>query len=111
MKETFAKVRMGNWLITAAGVAIGAGVWLAFGKKLPPQIPMLYTRPWGEDQLIRPGGLLILPILCAGLGIITGWWAGKVKSESPLAIMIMGTSMVAQVVIILAMLRIVLLVI
>lgn len=30
-------------------------------KKLPPMVPLWYSRPWGEDQLAHPFWLLILP--------------------------------------------------
>lgn len=29
---------------------------------LPPQIPLFYSRPWGEEQLTTPPRLFILPI-------------------------------------------------
>jgi hypothetical protein len=31
---------------------------------LPPQLPLYYSRPWGEDQLATPQELLLLPVLC-----------------------------------------------
>lgn len=30
---------------------------------LPPQIPLLYSRPWGEDQLIDVWFIFALPVL------------------------------------------------
>ncbi len=30
---------------------------------LPPQIPLFFSRPWGEDQLVLSWLILILPIL------------------------------------------------
>lgn len=30
-------------------------------SRLPPQLPLLYSQPWGEDQLTTPIGLLLLP--------------------------------------------------
>jgi len=33
---------------------------------LPPQLPLFYSRPWGEEQLVHPANLLILP----GLGLL-----------------------------------------
>lgn len=37
-----------------------AFLWL----KLPPQLPLFYSRPWGEEQLVEKNGFLILPISC-----------------------------------------------
>jgi hypothetical protein len=31
---------------------------------LPPQLPLYYSRPWGEKQLATPKELLLLPFLC-----------------------------------------------
>lgn len=28
---------------------------------LPPQVPLWYAKPWGEDQLARPAFLFVLP--------------------------------------------------
>lgn len=33
--------------------------------KLPPQIPLFYSQPWGEDQLAPKFMLALLPLLCA----------------------------------------------
>jgi len=30
---------------------------------LPPQLPLFYSRPWGEEQLVHPANLFILPSL------------------------------------------------
>lgn len=35
---------------------------LMFLSQLPPQVPFFYSRPWGEEQLVQPIYLLILPI-------------------------------------------------
>lgn len=39
------------------------GLFLVFYRKLPPEIPLFYSRPWGELQLASPWLLLILPAL------------------------------------------------
>lgn len=35
--------------------------WLFFWKKLPPEVPLFYSRPWGQKQLVGPIILAILP--------------------------------------------------
>jgi len=30
-------------------------------KKLPPEIPLYYSQPWGTEQLAKPANLFILP--------------------------------------------------
>lgn len=34
---------------------------------LPPQIPLFYTRPWGEEQLADFWMIFLLPVLVNGL--------------------------------------------
>lgn len=34
-----------------------------FWTKLPPQVPLFYSRPWGKEQLVSPIALLILPTI------------------------------------------------
>lgn len=41
--------------------------FLIFGlvwAKIPPQIPLFYSRPWGEEQLINKNSFIILPLSC-----------------------------------------------
>ncbi len=33
-----------------------------FFRKLPPEIPLFYSRPWGESQLVTKNQFLILPL-------------------------------------------------
>ncbi len=57
-----------NWLIqlvnkiviftTVCSVAAIALRW----TKLPPMVPLWYSRPWGADQLAQPYFLFILPV-------------------------------------------------
>ncbi|MBI3366463.1 hypothetical protein HY041_02450 [Candidatus Roizmanbacteria bacterium] len=48
-------------LIVCDIVMIGI-LLLQFGV-LPPQIPLFFSRPWGEDQLVDTWMILILPLL------------------------------------------------
>lgn len=44
---------------------------LLFWQKLPPQIPLFYSLPWGIEQLGSPIGLLLFPIsILAAIGLI-----------------------------------------
>ena len=52
--------------ISFANIAIiGAQVLLIFlsWNKLPPEIPLLYSQPWGTDQLAPGFMILLLPLL------------------------------------------------
>ena len=48
-------------LIVCNVIMIGA-LLLRFNN-LPPQIPIFFSKPWGEDQLVDTWMILILPIL------------------------------------------------
>lgn len=43
-------------------------VLIIFWQQLPPQVPLFYSRPWGQEQLVSPWGLSTLPL--ASLAII-----------------------------------------
>ncbi len=34
---------------------------IIFWNKLPPEVPLFYSLPWGEEQLGKPLNLLLLP--------------------------------------------------
>jgi len=108
VEKTVIRIRVWNWVVTAAVVAAGVGVWLVFGKKLPPEVPLLYSRPWGESQLVKPYWLLILPGMAGIIGTAIGVAVKKLGNDMPLIVMVLGTSIATQLVLILGMLRIVL---
>lgn len=58
-----------KWAVTAAGVAVSGGLLAVFWTKLPPVVPMWYSRPWGEDQLARPVFLWAIPAIVLVLGV------------------------------------------
>ncbi len=39
------------------------GMFVFRYPSLPPQIPLFYSKPWGEDQLVENWFILILPLL------------------------------------------------
>ncbi len=46
-----------NLLLTA-----GQAIFLTINfSRLPPQVPLFYSQPWGEPQLASPGLLFLLP--------------------------------------------------
>ena len=53
--------------------------WLAlifFWRKLPPQVPVVYSRPWGEEQLLSKPFIILLPGLATLLTLINLKLAG-----------------------------------
>lgn len=56
-----------------------------FWSKLPPQIPLFYSRPWGDEQLGSSYWLLILPFSLLGLLIFNLILSSLCKKEILLA--------------------------
>lgn len=57
------------------GLLIGAnliqiGTYLMRMKTIPPQIPLLYSLPIGEDQLVEWWMIFLIPILMNGLYVL-----------------------------------------
>jgi hypothetical protein len=46
-------------------------------SSLPPQIPLLYTRPWGEEQLVDFWVIFLLPVLVNGLFFLNDYFYKK----------------------------------
>ena len=54
---------VGRWIRPAVIlILIQVAVILFFFAQLPPQIPLFFSRPWGEPQLASPLSLLLLPL-------------------------------------------------
>lgn len=58
-----------KWAVTAAGAVASGGLLAVFWAKLPPLVPLWYSRPWGEDQLARPVWLWVIPAIVVVLGM------------------------------------------
>lgn len=56
-------------------------VIFVFGK-LPPQIPLLYSRPTGELQLAEWWLILLLPLLMNGLFVLNTYLKKKIFHDS-----------------------------
>lgn len=111
MENLKKKLVLWNWRVVAAGVVVGLGLMVIYCKSLPPEVPLLYSRPWGQDQLVSPYFLIIPPIFSAGVGILLGGIANKSEEEKLLPIIILVSSIVVQVITILGLIRIVMLVV
>ena len=56
-----------------------------FWRKLPPQVPLFYSHPWGESQLANPFGLLILPVFSFFILLINSVVASLIPASEKLA--------------------------
>lgn len=43
---------------------------LTASGNLPPQLPLFYSKPWGEQMLAPQTALLILPTICAAVLLV-----------------------------------------
>lgn len=48
---------------------------------LPPQIPLFYSKPWGEDQLAEVWMIFLLPILLSIFVIANNFIVKKIFSD------------------------------
>ena len=85
------------FLIGMMVVLTMAGVLLVFWKQLPPELPWLYSLPWGEAELI---GKSLFAISLVGLAVffiltkIISSWAGKKDEIVRTAVMVGGLMMI-----------------
>lgn len=49
------------FLFCAFSILVQVILILGSWNKLPPQVPLFYSRPWGENVLSAPVGLWLLP--------------------------------------------------
>lgn len=63
-------------------------------SKLPPQIPLFYSRPWGEEQLASNYWLLILPFSLLGLLIFNLTLSSLFKKELLLSKILLWTPVI-----------------
>jgi hypothetical protein len=99
-----------QWVICATALAFWLGVMIGFGKVLPVQIPLYYSRPWGEEQLAGKMELLVPvgEILLAA--IVSSFLVKKLGGDKVLAALILGTTVVTELILVLAMIRVVVIV-
>lgn len=104
------KMRVWLWVTTTTAMAVVAGIFVLFRESIPPQIPMFYSRSWGEEQLVSPI-YLVLPLgICILITLITSLAVYKIKAERVLIAVISGLGIVAELIVILGTIRIIMLV-
>lgn len=89
------------------GGAVTAGLAWQYYMKMPPVVPLWYSRPWGETQLAAPIYLAVLPVLAIGGGVAIQWLALRLR-EPVLATLLIASAIVGELIFILGLLRIVL---
>ena len=59
-------------------------------KTLPPQVPLFYSRPWGENQLADTWMVFLIPVLLDFLFIVNNWLYNKFFNGNQLIKSIFG---------------------
>ena len=81
------------FLVGILSILVMVGTLVAFWKQLPPELPWLYSLPWGEQQLINK---MLFAITLAGLAVffivtkVISSWVGKKDEIVKTTIMIGG---------------------
>lgn len=80
-------------------------VW--FKDVLPAKVPMFYSLPWGQSQLVSPNTLFLLPILAVGITIVNILISKQLHaSQLILKQLLLGIILVSDLLILLTVVRI-----
>ena len=78
-----------RWL--GGGIVGAVGITVGFYRRLPAEIPLWFSRPWGQAQLANKEWIIVLPGSLIGITLITLLVAGMVyREEKLLARMVIG---------------------
>ncbi|NMB84543.1 hypothetical protein GYA28_04650 [Candidatus Roizmanbacteria bacterium] len=72
-----------EFILIGANLIIMAVFLLSFNR-LPPQIPLFYSRLWGEDQLADTWMLVFVPIFINGLFFLNNFVSNRLFSTDTL---------------------------
>jgi hypothetical protein len=106
-------LRLDNWskvflISSALAMAIQAGLLLAFLPKLPPEVPLFYSLPWGEDRLVTPIWLWALPAV-SGIFLVINLAGSHLLNEIVLTRILSSTSFLISLLALVTLIKIILL--
>ncbi len=99
------KLGLWMWLVSAGAIAVGVGVWLAINNNLPPQIPLFYSRPWGEEQLSPKWGLFIPLAATVALTFLVNFVILPRNKDRILGSIVCGALSISQILLLLGTIR------
>lgn len=116
MRRFLDKLREDKFI--SLGVRLNLILWLVsfflllfFWRWLPPQVPLFYSRPWGESQLVSPIGLILLPLFSLLIFILNfGLILRTFKEERFIARILAGAGLIFTFLCTLALFRIIILI-
>ncbi|MDP3998613.1 MAG: hypothetical protein Q8P89_03290 [bacterium] len=99
---------LGSLTLSLIALLFGLAL-LGFGwGGLPPQIPLFYSRPWGEAQLAPNPQIVMLPGLAFSIIFLNIIFSARLLLKEPvLARVLIGASFVLVLILILALFQIV----
>ena len=89
---------MRNLFIVSNIIVWGLTITIIFVA--PPEIPLFYSRIWGEGQVASKWEILLLPILMEVAFIVSNWFAKKKFATEPNFTKLANAILAAQVLII-----------
>lgn len=107
MEKSLEKTHLTNVRITTVIAAVSIGILAIFYRSLPPQVPLLYTLSWGDDQIVAKTWLFLLPGLIIVAGVISGLVISKLGLEKLLLYIYLGSVWAFQAIVMLGLIRIV----
>lgn len=92
--------RPANWLLFLISLLL---ISLTFALLLaqpsfPPQLPLWYSRPWGEDRLATPNTLYVVPSLGLVFLLINHYLANIYKGSSILSKILLWTALLTTLI-------------
>ncbi len=105
------RLEVANVWLAVTALVVTVGVLLLYRTSLPPQVPLWYSRPWGEDQLTQPIGLWLVPGLIALVAVASPVGRKWLQHFGLLSITWVAGTMIVQLILALALIRIVWLVV
>lgn len=98
MRDAFKKLRQDAFSLWGLSfslffLAFGCVFLALFWSKLPPQIPLFYSRPWGEEQLAEKVQIIFLPTFAFFIFLSALLSSLRIFSKEPLlARILIGSS-------------------
>ncbi|KKS33208.1 MAG: hypothetical protein UU93_C0001G0039 [Candidatus Amesbacteria bacterium GW2011_GWA2_42_12] len=105
MEKILKKIVLTNWSMAIAGLVVEVGLLILNHTLLPPQVPLLYSRPWGDDQLISGLWLWVIPVVQLIIGICGELVSKTKRDDLLLKTMIVSTFTIVQLMLILGFVR------
>ncbi len=92
-------------------MVVSVGLLVVYHSSFPAQVPLWYSQPWGEDQLASPAWLWLMPVLIVAVGVVSLRGARRLANEKLLADLWLVGGVIVQLILALAVVRIIWLVV